>query len=76
MHPDQWESWLKAQPPRIRTTVAAHRLTGKAGNRAVLPGEYAPSVQSVVNLGARLSQGVREDVATATAAIRIRGGRI
>ncbi len=39
VHPDRWSEWLNAQPPRIRTTVAAHRLTGKAGNRAVLPGE-------------------------------------
>jgi leucyl aminopeptidase len=39
VHPDRWDAWLSAQPPRIRTTVAAHRLTGKAGNRAVLPGE-------------------------------------
>jgi membrane-bound lytic murein transglycosylase B len=44
--------------------------------RAAAPGEYAPGVQSVVSMGARLSQGVREDVTTATAAIRIRGGRI
>jgi soluble lytic murein transglycosylase-like protein len=44
--------------------------------RAVLPGEYAPGVQSVVRLGGRLSQGVHENVATATAAIRIHGGRI
>jgi leucyl aminopeptidase len=41
VHPDQWEGWLSAQPPRIRATIAAHRLTGKAGNRAVLPGEGA-----------------------------------
>jgi len=39
VHPDQWQDWLKAQPPRIRTAIAAHKLTGKAGNRAVLPGE-------------------------------------
>lgn len=39
VHPDQWQEWLKAQPPRIRTAIAAHKLTGKAGNRAVLPGE-------------------------------------
>jgi leucyl aminopeptidase len=37
--PAGWDTWLNAQPPRIRATVAAHRLTGKAGNRAVLPGE-------------------------------------
>jgi leucyl aminopeptidase len=39
VHPDQWDSWLSAQPPRTRTTVAAHGLTGKPGNRAVLPGD-------------------------------------
>ncbi len=39
VHPDQWQDWLKAQPPRTRTAIAAHKLTGKAGNRAVLPGE-------------------------------------
>jgi leucyl aminopeptidase len=39
VHPDAWDAWLNAQPPRIRTSVAAHRLTGKAGNRAVLPGD-------------------------------------
>lgn len=44
--------------------------------RAALPGEYAPGVQAVLRLGGRLTQGVREDVAAATAAIRIRGGRI
>ena len=44
--------------------------------RAVLPGEYAPGVQTVLRLGGRLTQGVREDVAAATAAIRIRGGKI
>ncbi len=41
VHPDNWAAWLKAQPPRVRTAVAAHKLTGKAGNRAVLPGEGA-----------------------------------
>ncbi|HWK35393.1 MAG TPA: leucyl aminopeptidase family protein, partial [Sphingomonas sp.] len=39
VHPDHWADWLATQPPRIRATVAAHRLTGKPGNRAVLPGE-------------------------------------
>lgn len=39
VRPEEWDSWLNAQPPRVRTTVAAHRLTGKPGNRAVLPGE-------------------------------------
>lgn len=39
VHPDNWQDWLKGQPPRVRTAIAAHKLTGKAGNRAVLPGE-------------------------------------
>ncbi|WP_343519202.1 leucyl aminopeptidase family protein [Sphingomonas sp.] len=39
VHPDQWTEWLKGQPARVRTAVAAHKLTGKAGNRAVLPGD-------------------------------------
>jgi leucyl aminopeptidase len=39
VHPDQWQDWLKEQPPRIRTAIAAHKLTGNAGNRAILPGE-------------------------------------
>lgn len=41
VHPDRWEAWLSAQPPRTRTAVAAHGLKGKAGNRAVLPGDAA-----------------------------------
>jgi leucyl aminopeptidase len=41
IHPDAYESWLGTQPQRVRTTVAAHRLTGKAGDRAVLPGDTA-----------------------------------
>ncbi|CAN5448331.1 leucyl aminopeptidase family protein [soil metagenome] len=41
VHPDAWEKWLGTQPPRVRTAVAAHRLTGKPGNRAVLPGDKA-----------------------------------
>ena len=41
VHPDQWQAWLTAQPPRIRAAVSAHKLTGKAGNRAVLPGDKA-----------------------------------
>ena len=41
VHPDSWESWLKRQPARIRTLAAAHRLTGKAGDKAILPGEKA-----------------------------------
>jgi hypothetical protein len=43
--------------------------------RAVSPGEYTPGVQTLITAG-RLRQGVREDLATVTAAIRIRGGSI
>jgi hypothetical protein len=43
--------------------------------RAVSAGEYAPGVQTVVTAG-KLKQGVREDAAAVTAAIRIRGGSI
>ncbi|MBL6852119.1 MAG: lytic transglycosylase domain-containing protein [Alphaproteobacteria bacterium] len=43
--------------------------------REALPGEYAPSVQSVIAVG-RLRQGVRESRAAATAAIRAHGGLI
>ena len=42
--------------------------------RAALPGEYAPSVRTVIGIG-RLRQGVREDPRTASAIIG-RGGRI
>ena len=41
VQPDAYEGWLARQSQRIRTTVAAHRLTGKAGDRAVLPGDTA-----------------------------------
>jgi leucyl aminopeptidase len=39
--PDRFAAWLTAQPQRVRTAVAAHGLTGKAGDRAVLPAEAA-----------------------------------
>ncbi|MBB5713941.1 leucyl aminopeptidase family protein [Sphingomonas aerophila] len=41
VHPDDWERWLAAQPERTRVAVAAHRVTGKPGNRAILPGDRA-----------------------------------
>ena len=41
VRPGQWEAWLTARPPRIRTIIAAQKLTGKPGDRAVLPGEAA-----------------------------------
>jgi Transglycosylase SLT domain len=43
--------------------------------RPALPGEYAPSVRAVVNIG-RLHQGVRETVGAATTVIRSHGGLI
>jgi hypothetical protein len=43
--------------------------------RAVSEGEYAAGVQTLVIAG-KLRQGVREDMATVTAAVRIRGGTI
>ena len=70
VRPDAWADWLSAQPPRVRTTVAAHRLTGKAGNRAVLPGdgpddwsmllvcnEGADSPWRIASLGEQLPEG-------------------
>ncbi|MBX9730539.1 MAG: leucyl aminopeptidase family protein [Sphingomonas sp.] len=39
VHPDAFDSWLGAQPPRIRAMVAAQKLSGKAGNKAILPGD-------------------------------------
>ncbi|OJU19248.1 MULTISPECIES: leucyl aminopeptidase family protein [unclassified Sphingomonas] len=41
VHPDAFADWLAGQPPRVRSTVAANRVAGKAGERAVLPGEAA-----------------------------------
>ncbi|SEN20695.1 leucyl aminopeptidase [Sphingomonas gellani] len=38
VHPDDWTGWLGNQSPRTRTAVAAHQLTGKAGDRVILPG--------------------------------------
>lgn len=41
VHPEDWTTWLSAQTPRVRAIVAAHALTGKAGDKAFLPGEAA-----------------------------------
>ncbi len=41
VHPDRFAEWLAGQPPRVRTAIAANRVAGKAGERAVLPGEAA-----------------------------------
>ena len=45
--PDAWSAWLSTQPPRARAAIAAHGLTGKPGNRAILPGD-APDDWSAV----------------------------
>ncbi|WP_034161221.1 leucyl aminopeptidase family protein [Sphingomonas sp. ERG5] len=70
VHPTAFADWLAGQPPRVRTAVAAHRLTGKAGNRAVLPGdgvedwsmllvcdEAAGSPWRIASLGESLPEG-------------------
>ena len=70
VHPDAYEGWLAKQSQRIRTTVAAHRLTGKPGDRAVLPGDTADdwsmllvcneavtSPWRIASLGASLPEG-------------------
>jgi leucyl aminopeptidase len=41
VYPDAFADWLKAQPPRVRATLGAHQVTGKAGNKAILPGDAA-----------------------------------
>ncbi len=41
VHPDGWERWVKSQAARVRAQVAANRLSGKAGDKAVLPGDKA-----------------------------------
>ncbi|MES2754721.1 MAG: leucyl aminopeptidase family protein [Pseudomonadota bacterium] len=41
VHPDAFDGWLKRQPPAVRASAAAHRVTGQAGDQAVLPGAKA-----------------------------------
>ena len=41
VHPDRYADWLAGQPGRVRAMIAAHGLTGKAGNAAILPGDAA-----------------------------------
>ena len=68
--PADWSAWLQRQPPRIRAVVAAHALTGKGGDRAVLPGDGADdwsmllvcpepetSPWRIASLGASLPEG-------------------
>ncbi|PWS21853.1 aminopeptidase, partial [Enterococcus faecium] len=39
VRPEEYGGWLATQSARVRTAVVAARVTGKAGNRAILPGE-------------------------------------
>jgi leucyl aminopeptidase len=68
--PDAWPTWLAAQPARARAVIAAHGLTGRPGNRAILPGdaaedwsallvcdEQAPSPWRFASMGAFLPAG-------------------
>ena len=41
VHPDGFADWLAQQPARTRTAVAANKVVGKPGNRAILPGDAA-----------------------------------
>jgi len=41
VHPDRFEEWLAGQPARTRTAVAANKVIGNPGNRAILPGDAA-----------------------------------
>ena len=70
VHPDAFAGWLSAQPPRVRAAVSANAVTGKAGNRAILPGDAAEewamllvcdealeSPWRIASLGASLPEG-------------------
>ena len=70
VHPDRWDEWLVGQPQRVRTAVAANKVTGRAGNRAILPGdapedwsmllvcdESADSPWRIASLGDQLPEG-------------------
>ena len=39
VHPDQFDGWLHGQPARVRSLLAAQKIIGKPGNRAILPGD-------------------------------------
>ena len=41
VRPADYAAWLAGQTPRVRASIAANGLTGKAGDAAVLPGEAA-----------------------------------
>jgi hypothetical protein len=61
------------QPDGATVKVDPSQVTGI---RAALPGEYDGSVKTVLTLGERKRQGIREDIQVATAAIRATGGSI
>lgn len=39
VHPTAFDAWLGQQPARIRATIAAQKISGKAGSKAILPGD-------------------------------------
>ncbi|OYY89657.1 MAG: aminopeptidase [Sphingomonas sp. 28-66-16] len=39
IHPDAFGAWLTLQPPRTRALIAAGKVTGKPGNRLIIPGD-------------------------------------
>jgi leucyl aminopeptidase len=41
VHPNDFAAWLSNRPPRARALLAAHKITGKAGDKAILPGDAA-----------------------------------
>ncbi|MBY9061799.1 leucyl aminopeptidase family protein [Sphingomonas yunnanensis] len=41
VHPDAYDGWLATQPARARVAATVARVTGKAGDRAILPGDDA-----------------------------------
>jgi soluble lytic murein transglycosylase-like protein len=60
------------RPDGSKVTVEAAQVTAV---RAVLPGEYGPSVQAVVTMG-RIRQAVTEDVAAVTQSLRRLGAHV
>ena len=66
---DAFETWLAAQPENIRSTVAAHRFTAKAGEFVILPAEPGGLWSAVA--GAADSPGLWDGAALAS---RLPGG--
>ena len=46
--PADWSAWLGQQSARARAAVTAHGLTGKPGNKAMLPGDAAEDWSAVL----------------------------